>query len=152
MQAGCISLRPYFLILVRVSRLSVENKDENLFPLTKPLIFLSVLAIIYTAGLSILALHSLLQQAASSRVLWSIAFGLILTWWIYTDRPNRNFKLPFEFEYFVLFAWPIVVPYYLYRRLGWRGLLLGLGIFGLYVGPYFMAAFIYAVEQVYGSR
>ena len=132
--------------------MSVEHKDERLFPLTKPLIFLSVLAVINTVGLSILAVRAQLPQAGQSRVLWSIAFGLILTWWVYTDRPNRNFKLPFEFEYFVLFAWPIVVPYYLYRRLGWRGLLLGLGICGLYVGPYFIASFIYAVEQVYGSR
>ena len=132
--------------------MSVEQKSDRLFPLTKPLIFLSVLAVINTVGLSILAIRAQLPQAGQSGVLWSIAFGLILTWWVYTDRPNRNFKLPFEFEYFVLFAWPIVVPCYLYRRLGSRGLLLGLGIYGLYVGPYFIASFIYAVEQVYGSR
>jgi hypothetical protein len=135
-----------------VSQLPVEQKVERLFPLTKPLIYLSVLAIIYTVGLSTLAVRALPPQAGQSRVLWSIAFGLILTWWVYTDRPNRQFKLPFEFEYFVFFAWPIAVPYYLYRRLGWRGLFLGLGILGLYVGPYFIAAVIYAVEQVYGSR
>jgi hypothetical protein len=132
--------------------LSAEHKDNQIFPFSKPLIFLSILAITYTVGLSILAVHALLPQAGQSRVLWSIAYGLILTWWVHTDRPNRNFKLPFEFEYFVLFAWPVVVPYYLYRRLGWRGLLLALGICGLYVGPYVIAALIYAVEQVYGSR
>jgi hypothetical protein len=43
--------------------LSVELKDESSFPLTKPSIFLSVLAVIYTVGLSILAVHALIPQA-----------------------------------------------------------------------------------------
>jgi len=133
--------------------LPVETTDERSFPFSKPLFFLFVLTAIYTIGLSILAVQAvLIQPPDQSRVLWTIVFGLILTWWVYADRGQRKFRLPFEFEYFVLFAWPIVVPYYLYRRLGGRGLLFALGIWGLYVVPFVVAAFVLAWEQVHAHH
>ena len=131
----------------------VDTKDERSFPFSKPLIFLIVLAAIYTVGLSILAVHAVGMPAPEhSRSLWTVAFGLILTWWVYADRGTRKFRLPFEFEYFVLFAWPIVVPYYLYRRLGWRGLFFGLGIWGLYFVPFVVGAFVLVWEQVHAHH
>ena len=140
------------MVLVPVSQLPVEDTDKCSFPFSKPLIFLFVLTAIYTVGLSFLTLHEVAPAPERSGTLWTIIFGLILTWWVYTDRGPRKFKLPFEFEYFVLFAWPIVVPYYLFRRLGWRGLLFGLGILGLYLGPFVVASFLYAAQQIHASR
>jgi hypothetical protein len=130
----------------------VEGTGERSFPNSKPLVFLFLLAAIYTFGLSTFAVHGVIPPPNQSRVLWTLIYGLILTWWVYADRGTRTFKLPFEFEYFVLFAWPIVVPYYLYRRLGGRGLLFGFGICVLYLVPYFVSALVYAVEQVFFSR
>ena len=118
------------------------------FPLSRPLAFLMVLTVIYTIGLSILAAHAATGPPDRSSGLWTVTFSLILTWWVYADRDTRQFKLPYQFEYFVLIAWPILVPYYLYRRLGRRGLLVALGILCLYLLPSFIAAFIYAFEQV----
>jgi hypothetical protein len=43
--------------------------------------------------------------------------------------------MPFEFEAFVVFLWPIVLPFYLYRTRGWHGLLLGAGLWALYLVP-----------------
>ena len=140
------------VVLTRVIQLPVAATDERSFPFSKPLIFLIVLTAFNTIGLSILAVHAVTQSPVQSRGLWSIVFGLILTWWVYTDRGIRKFRLPFEFEYFVFFAWPIVVPYYLYRRLGRRGLLFGLGIWVLYVVPYLVAAFVYAAVQMHAFR
>jgi hypothetical protein len=141
------------MVRAGVSELPVETTDKHPFPFSKPLIFLLVLTATYTIGLSVLAIRAVLNPPpGQSRGLWTIIFGLILTWWVYTDRGIRKFKLPFEFEYFVLFAWPIVVPYYLYRRLGGRGLLFGLGIWGLYFLPFVVAAFVYAAEQIHAYR
>jgi hypothetical protein len=130
----------------------VEVADEHAFPFSMPLVFLLVLAAIHTVGLSALTLHAVFPPSQESSGLWSIIFGLILAWWIYADRAARKFKLPYEFEYFVLFAWPIVVPYYLYRRIGWRGLFWGVGIWGLFIVPYVVAAFFFVAAQVYPSR
>jgi hypothetical protein len=128
--------------------LPIEVADQRSFPYSKPLIFLLVLTAIHTVGLSIVAIHAVIAPLEQSEGLWVIVFGLILTWWVYDDRGSRKFKVPFEFEYFVLFGWPIVVPYYLYRRLGRRGLLFGLGVWGLYLVAYLVAAVIYVVEQI----
>jgi hypothetical protein len=37
---------------------------------------------------------------------------------------GKDLGLPFEFEAFVFFAWPIALPYYLVKSRGSRGLLL----------------------------
>jgi hypothetical protein len=135
-----------------VSQLPIEAPDGHTFPFSKPLIFLFALTAIYTIGLSVLAVHAVIPPRTQSSGFWTIVFGLILTWWVYTDRRSRKLTVPFEFEYFVLFAWPFVVPYYLYRRLGGRGLLFGLGVWGLYIVPYLISAFVYAAEQIHASR
>jgi hypothetical protein len=133
-------------------KLAVKAEDERSIPFSKPLLFLFVLTTIYTIGLSILAANAVIPPPGQSNGLWTIVFGLILTWWVYTDRVKRRVGVPFEFEYFVFFAWPVVVPYYLYRRLGARGLLFGLGVWGLYIVPILVSGFIYALGQIHASR
>ena len=66
---------------------------------------------------------------------WGFFFGVLLAWWIHSDRRARGLGMPFEFDAFVVFLWPIAVPYYLYRTRGWFGLLLGGGIWMLYLVP-----------------
>ena len=68
----------------------VEATDERSFQFSKPLIFLFVLTGIYTIGLSILAVHAVIPPPGQSRSLWTIVFGLILTWWVYIDRCARK--------------------------------------------------------------
>lgn len=67
--------------------------------------------------------------------LWVVSFGLLCAWWIRSDRRTRNFSAPFEFDAFVLFAWPVLVPYYLYRTRGRFGLVLGACVWLLYLAP-----------------
>jgi hypothetical protein len=71
----------------------------------------------------------------TTQLLWTFEFSLILTLWVRADRQVRGFSVPFEFDAFVFFAWPAVVHYYLYRSRGGRGLLLGVGIWGLNITP-----------------
>jgi hypothetical protein len=125
---------------------------RGVFPFSKPLVFLVILTGVYTFGLSTLASHAVWPPPGQSRGLWTITFTLILTWWVYADRGARNFQSPYEFEYFVFLLWPIAVPYYLYRRLGGRGLVVGLGILFLYFVPFFVAAFVYVVGRLYSTH
>jgi hypothetical protein len=48
-----------------------------------------------------------------------------------SDRKARNFSVPFEFDAFVFFAWPLVLPWYFYRSRGKRGLLYVTAVYGL---------------------
>ena len=75
------------------------------------------------------------RSFGSDGLLWRTEFDLVLVWWVYVDRRRRGFSVPFEFEAFVFFAWPIVVPYYLVRTRGLRGLVLVAGVYTLAILP-----------------
>jgi hypothetical protein len=102
---------------------------------------LVALAAIFAAGLSVFAARGV-AASRSIELLWSFEFPLILALWVLADRRNRGFSVPYEFDTFVFFAWPAVVPYYLYRSRGRGGLLLGAGIWALYIAPYLTALLV----------
>ena len=93
----------------------------------RTLVPLMVITAIFAVGLSFLAVHRF-DVAVTTRLLRSFEFALILALWVRADKQVRGYNAPFEFEAFVFFGWPVVVPYYLYRTRGWRGLALGAGI------------------------
>lgn len=79
---------------------------------------------------------------ANTARVWPFLFGVLLAWWVYSDRRVRGVGMPFEFEAFVVFLWPVAVPYYLYRTRGWWGLLLGGGFWILYLVPMLASVFV----------
>ena len=88
----------------------------------------------YTIGLSVFSFHNL-ATAEGIALLWRFEFSLILTWWMRAERFVRRFNVPFEFDAFVFFAWPILATYYMYKTRGRRGLLLAFCILGLFITP-----------------
>jgi len=80
-----------------------------------------------------------LAPSREAVLLSSFLFRLILSWWVFADRRARRFAAPFEFEAFVFFAWPLLVPYYLYKTRGGRGLVLFAGIWVLDLIPFVAA-------------
>ena len=99
------------------------------------LVPLAALTAIYSLGLSLLSRHGL-SVPDGTELLWRFAFSLTLAFYVRFDRRVRHFHAPFEFDAFVFFAWIAVVPYYLYRTRGRRGVLMAIGIFGLAIAPY----------------
>ena len=95
---------------------------------------LALLTVVYTVGCCFLVVHGF-SRSRSAELLWSFEFGLVLACWVFVDRRPRGFRAPFEFEAFVFFAWPFVIPYYLYRTRGGRGLIVVAVIYALAVIP-----------------
>jgi hypothetical protein len=89
---------------------------------------------IWTVGRAVLALHAH-RMPGESAALESVFQQLLLAMWVYLDRQGRQIKLPFEFDAFVFFAWPVALPYYLVKSRGARGLLFILLCFFLLVFP-----------------
>jgi len=118
--------------------------NGRILPISKSLLPLVALTAVFAIELSALAAHHV-DSRETAELLWSFGFRLILGAWVYFDRRARSFSVPFEFDAFVFWAWPLVVPYYLYRSRGRRGLLLGAGICCLYVAPAFAAAVVHTV-------
>jgi len=56
--------------------------------------------------------------------------------------------LPFEFDAFVFFGWPVVVPYYLYRTRGKRGLILTAAVYLLFVVPTVISAIVSVIVRL----
>jgi hypothetical protein len=109
--------------------------------LSRSLVPLVVLTAIFTIGSSIIALHGMPVPIESGK-LWSLAFQLILACWVHVDRQVRGFRTPYEFDAFVFFVWPFVIPYYLYKTRGGRGLLSAIGIYALFLAPFVPATII----------
>jgi hypothetical protein len=61
-------------------------------------------------------------------MLWAIG------WWLRTDSHRRNVLSVYDLGLFLYLAWPIVMPYYLVKTRGAKGLLIILGFVVAYVG------------------
>ena len=104
------------------------------------LLLLVILTAIYAVGLSVLASHGYTARPESTALLWGFEFQTLLSIWVRIDRKQRNLSLPFEFDAFVFFGWPVAVPYYLYRTRGKRGLVVAAAVYTLYVTPAVISA------------
>src|SRR5438132_11353764 len=69
--------------------------------------------------------YTLLHWAAQ---LW------IIGWWLRTDSRKRGIIWVYDLGFFLCIAWPIVMPYYLVKTRGAKGLLVILGFVGTYLG------------------
>src|SRR5262245_52147239 len=61
-------------------------------------------------------------------MLWAIG------WWLRTDSRGRGVLSVYDLGFFLYLAWPIVMPYYLVKTRGAKGLLIILGFVVAYVG------------------
>lgn len=105
-----------------------------MLPAWKSLIPLLTLTLIYSVALAILASRGKPASEGSS-ILWRLAFALFVVRWVALDRRFYSLRTPFEFNAFVFFAWIVVLPYYLYKTRGLRGLLNALGFWLLAATP-----------------
>lgn len=58
----------------------------------------------------------------------------IIGWWLRTDGRKRGVVWVYDMGFFLCIAWPLVMPYYLLKTRGAKGLLVILGFSGAYVG------------------
>ena len=112
------------------------------------LLLLIILTAIYAIGLSVLAFHGYSMRPESTSLLWGFEFQTLLSIWVRMDRRHRNLSLPFEFDAFVFFGWPVVVPYYLYRTRGKRGLAVTAAVYTLYVAPEVISGITSAIVRL----
>jgi hypothetical protein len=112
-------------------------------PISKFLVALILLSVLGAFGFSTFALRGA-TASPLPRFVWALSFAVILTGWVREDRLARGYTVPFEFDAFVLFAWPVMMPYYLVQTRGWRGLYVAAGLFGLFAAPLTIGAFLMA--------
>jgi hypothetical protein len=70
-------------------------------------------------------------------LLWAVG------WWLREDSRKRGVGWVFDLGLFLYVAWPIVMPYYLLKTRGAKGLLVILAFAGAYVGALLAGALLY---------
>lgn len=105
-----------------------------------------MLTLLFTLDTSILAAYGN-AVPDHTEALWNFSFALLLAVWVRSDRGSRQYAVPFEYDAFVFFAWPLMVPYYLYRTRGKKGWWYGAGIWMLAFIPHISASMVRAVGR-----
>ncbi|MGA8144383.1 MAG: hypothetical protein WB987_10890 [Candidatus Acidiferrales bacterium] len=109
-------------------------------PTSKPFAALLTLTVMSAAGRYVLASHSL-KIPGTTLLLENVLFAFILAWWVRADRKARHFDASYEFEALVVFFWFVALPYYLFRTRRFRGVLMTVGLFAIFITPLFVEAF-----------
>jgi len=74
-----------------------------------------------------------------------LGFFWIVGWWLLRDSHKRGIALVYDIGMFLYIAWPFIMPYYLLKSRGAKGLLVILGFVGVFVGSIALGIALYAL-------
>jgi hypothetical protein len=69
----------------------------------------------------------------------------VMGWWLRTDSRKRAVHSVYDMGFFLYIAWPLVMPYYLVKTRGAKGLLFVLAFFAALVGGVILGLALSAV-------
>jgi hypothetical protein len=75
-----------------------------------------------------------LEFPAGATFLFAVGLLWVVGWWLRTDSRRRAVLSVYDLGFFLYLAGPIVMPYYLMKTRGAKGLLIMLGFVAAYVG------------------
>jgi hypothetical protein len=96
-----------------------------------PLLFLFVVITQFAYGAYI---GAQLPFPEGITLIYLVGMLWVIGWWLRTDSRRRDVLSVYDLGFFLYLAWPIVMPYYLVKTRGARGLLVILGFVVAYVG------------------
>ena len=79
------------------------------------------------------------------RLLYVLGFIWVIGWWLQQDSRRHGFKWVYDLGLFLYIAWPIILPYYLFKTRGLKALLTILIFLAVYLGAYIIGVIIYFV-------
>src|SRR5438128_933380 len=85
------------------------------------------------------------EMSVVAAVASRFAFPIILSSWVASDARARCQSLYYDFDTFIFFAWPVVLPYYLFRTRGVRAFLTLLGFAGILFAAVAFAVAVYGI-------
>jgi len=80
-------------------------------------------------------------------------FGLLwaIGWWLRTDSRRRGVLSVYDLGFFLYLAWPLIMPYYLVKTRGAKGLLVMLGFAATYIGAALLGIIFSVLVVTVGS-
>ena len=80
-------------------------------------------------------------------LLASVTWSFLVSLWVTTDAHKRGRQLCYDCDSFVYFAWPLVVPVYLFQTRGVRAFLTLLGFIGIWIPVALVAAGVLLIRE-----
>ncbi len=78
-------------------------------------------------------------------LLLRLGFLWIIGWWLQSDNRRHNIKWVYDMGLFLYIAWPLIIPYYLFKTRGLKALLTILIFVGIYAGANIIGAVGYVL-------
>ena len=66
-------------------------------------------------------------------LIYALALLWIIGWWLRRDSRKHGVPWVYDMGFFLVIAWPFIIPYYLVKSRGVKGLFVILGFLGAYV-------------------
>ena len=134
---------------LRIGSLSVDGRDgrqshnyiretgsqmSNFLPrLVSPTALLYLYLIIMQIAQGIY-FASEIEPSPAFTLIDSIGLLWLVGWWLLTDSRKRGVAWVYDMGFFLSIAWPLIIPYYLLKTRGAKGLLLILAFVITYIG------------------
>lgn len=100
-----------------------------------PALWLAAVTLLFATDSVVYVLRGA-EVPSTTESLFTLSFAVLAGWWVHADRRARSLGAPFEFDAFAIFWWPILVPYYMVRTRGPKGLVAGACLWLLYLVPW----------------
>jgi drug/metabolite transporter (DMT)-like permease len=89
-----------------------------------------------------------IEPSGSFLLLYYLGAALVVAHWIIADSRRLNVPSSVDQGWFLIAAWPICLPYHLFKTRHWRGVVTLAGLLGLYAVTYGISlAFFYALRH-----
>jgi hypothetical protein len=88
-------------------------------------------------------LASELEPPPSFTLLYALGFLWVVGWWMLSDSRKHGIGWVLDMGLFLYIAWPFILPYYLLKTRGAKGLLVILGFIGVYIGALVVGGVLY---------
>jgi len=95
-------------------------------------------------------LASGLEQPPLFVLLYFFAFLWIIGWWLQDDARRREISWVYDSGFLLYVAWPLVMPYYLLKSRGAKGILVVLAFIGVYIGAAVLGMVVYLLLAAEG--
>lgn len=76
-------------------------------------------------------------------LIYGAGFLWIVAWWLLQDSRKRGITQVYDIGYFLYVAWPLIMPYYLLKTRGVKGLLLIFVFIAVYIGTFLVGMGLY---------
>jgi hypothetical protein len=118
--------------------------SKFLSQITSPTASIYVFVII-TQFVSGIYLASELEPPPIFTLLYALGLLWVIGWWLLRDSRKRGVQWAFDMGLFLYIAWPLIMPYYLLKTRGAKGLLVILGFVGVYLGALLAGVVLYVL-------